>query len=117
MFGFDESREMMCVQTLQLALDQYRHHEMQAQLVAQSECFQRFWSFESRVPEWNALLTRLAVEKPRTRLTAELRRSGRNARTAYVEVRRTLSARGPLGPLPISNSTESPSRRSLIPSP
>jgi len=44
---------------------------MQAQLVAQSEYFQRFWSFESRVPGWNALLTRLAVEKPGTRLTAE----------------------------------------------
>jgi|GEM_PF-5224033 len=71
MFGFDESPEMMCVPTLQLALEQCQHNKMQAQLVSQSECFQRFWSFESRVPEWNALLTRVAVEKPRTRLTAE----------------------------------------------
>ena len=34
-----------------------------------------------------------------------------------VDVRRTFSARGPFGPSPTSNSTESPSRRSLIPSP
>ena len=74
MFGFDESPEVMCLQTLQhmqRALNRYRHPETQAQLVAQSEYFQRFWSFESRVPEWNALLTRLALEKPRRRLTAE----------------------------------------------
>jgi len=35
----------------------------------------------------------------------------------YVDVRRTFSARGPFGPWPTSKSTESPSRRSLIPSP
>jgi hypothetical protein len=45
--------------------------ETQAQLVAQSEYVQRFWSFESRVPEWDALLTRLALERPRTRLAVE----------------------------------------------
>ena len=31
-------------------------------------------------------------------------------RTSYVDVRRTFSARGPFGPSPTSNSTESPSR-------
>ena len=35
----------------------------------------------------------------------------------YVDVRRTFLARGPFGPSTTSNSTESPSRRSLIPSP
>jgi len=41
----------------------------------------------------------------------------RFARRDYVEVRRTFSARGPLGPCATSNSTLSPSRRSAIPSP
>jgi hypothetical protein len=35
----------------------------------------------------------------------------------YVDVRRTLSARGPFGPSPTSNSTLSPSRRLSIVSP
>ena len=71
MFGFDESPEMMCLLTQPRALCHYRQPNTQAQLVAQSEYFQRCWSFESRVPEWDALLTRLALEKPRTRLTVE----------------------------------------------
>lgn len=73
MFGFDESPEVMYLHTLQhmrRALTDYRLPETQAHLVAQSEYFQRFWSFESRVPEWDALLTRIAGERPRTRLTA-----------------------------------------------
>lgn len=71
MFGFDESPAVMCLLTQQRALGQSRHPNTQAQLVAQSEYFHRCWSFESRVPEWDALLTRLALEKPKTRLSAE----------------------------------------------
>ena len=68
MFAFDESPEVMCVQTLQhmrRALAEYDEPGTQAHLAAQSGFFQRFWSFESRVPEWEALLTRVAAERPR----------------------------------------------------
>lgn len=68
MFGFDESSEVMCVHTLQhmrRALADYRRPETQDHLVAQSRYFKQFWSFESRVPEWEALMTRLASEGPR----------------------------------------------------
>ena len=71
MFGFDESPAVMCLLTQRTLLGQSRHPNTQAQLVAQSEYFHRCWSFESRVPEWDALLTRLALEKPKTRLSAE----------------------------------------------
>lgn len=74
MFGFDESPEVMCVQTLEhmrRALAEYQRPEMQAHLVAQSDYFQRCWSFESRVPEWEALLMRVAQERPRTRLMTQ----------------------------------------------
>ncbi len=73
MFAFDESPEVMCVQTLQhmqRALAEYWRPETQGRLAAQVDYFQRFWSFESRVAEWEGLLRRLASEKPRTRLTA-----------------------------------------------
>ncbi len=72
MFAFDESPEVMCVQTLQhmqRALAEYWRPETQDRLVAQRGYFQRFWSFESRVVEWEGLLTRLASERPGTRLT------------------------------------------------
>jgi hypothetical protein len=58
------------------------------------------------------LHTAVTVRTPRDRERVTLL-----ARRDYVEVRRTFSARGPLGPSPTSNSTLSPSRKSAIPSP
>lgn len=48
---------------------------------------------------------------------ATARSRGLASEAVYVDVRRTVSARGPFGPSPTVKSTESPSRSMSMPSP
>lgn len=68
MFPVDESQELMCMRThlnMVRALDTYASDEVQTVLELQSMYYQRFWSFENRLPQWEALLNHVIKEGPK----------------------------------------------------
>ena len=65
MFSYDERPEAMIVNTvgrMREALDTYSSKHTEYTLQAQSNYYQQFYSFESRIPAWKALLES-AIEK------------------------------------------------------
>ena len=71
MFPVDESADVICARThlnMQRALNHYWDDEVQAILQLQTLYYQRFWSFESRVIQWEALLNYVIAEGPRRQM-------------------------------------------------
>lgn len=68
MMPYTENPEHLSYLTLahmRRALDHYDDSFVPDILAAQSQYFQNFWSFESRVPSWKALLTTVIAEGPK----------------------------------------------------
>jgi UDP-glucose:(glucosyl)LPS alpha-1,2-glucosyltransferase len=73
MIPVDESPEVIAQRTLdsmKTALDVYRNtnFEVSHTLAEQVRYFQKFWSFESRVPLWKAMLEAVIAEGPKTEM-------------------------------------------------
>src|SRR5205823_1162439 len=65
MFPVHEQAETLAQRThyaMNKALDLYDTEGIQARLRAQSDYYQTFWSFESRVSDWEQLLTQVVAE-------------------------------------------------------
>jgi UDP-glucose:(glucosyl)LPS alpha-1,2-glucosyltransferase len=68
MFSVDENFEVMAQRTydnMQHALDHYHDDFTQQTLQNQSVYFQKFWSFETRLPHWQHLLDDVLVAGPK----------------------------------------------------
>jgi UDP-glucose:(glucosyl)LPS alpha-1,2-glucosyltransferase len=68
MFPIDEQAEVICQRThlaMRSALDLYDDPNTQMVLHAQSDYFQKFWSFEGRLNAWRGLLEQVIAEGPR----------------------------------------------------
>lgn len=67
MFQYDERPDVLAARTMEhmaRAIDTYGEEHLQKTLELQQLYFQRYYAFESRLPQWKALLEHVITQKP-----------------------------------------------------